>query len=694
MIGKIKKREGYREKFKAEKIVAAIIKAMNEVDEIDGNVANQIAEKIAKQDKDFMHIEDIQDLIEQYLIEAGKVKTVKAFILYRKARAEKRAKGWGLDELQQAIMDKKYMEKNETFDEWLDRVSGGNKKLRKLIKDKKFLFAGRILAHRGLDKNVTYSNCYVQKKPSDNIESIFDTAKELARTYSYGGGCGVDISNLRPRGAVVNNSARETTGAVSFMQLYDLTTSLIGQNGRRGALMISIADTHPDLPEFINIKTQSDMITKANISIRVTKAFMQAVENDEDWTLSFTTEKGDKIEKTMKARELYRMNCQNNWDWAEAGFLFWDTITQWHLMSEHPEHEYEGVNPCAEEPLMAGGSCLLGSLNLSEFVCHPFTPKAKFDYNKFRDAVRTAVVGLNEVLDEGLERHPLQIQRDNARDWRQIGLGIMGIADMLIKLGIKYGGGEALYLCNLIAHELINEAVYSSAMLAKEHGAFPKYDEAALFASEFFKANIKDEYKEVVKQYGLYNSQLLTIAPTGTLSTMWGISGGIEPIFAISYIRTTQSLHGEDVDYEVFTPIIKELMAALNIKNKKDLPDYVITAHDLQWRDRLMMQGVFQWRIDASISSTVNLPTETTVEEVEELFMTAAKLNLKGVTIFRDGCKRVGILNVSDADKEQDVEDNAYTNDTKFQTCPECGEQIEIIQNGCTICKCGYSPCH
>lgn len=258
--------------------------------------------------------------------------------------------------------------------------------------------------------------------PEDNLESIFDSAKELARTYSYGGGCGISIGNLRPKGAEVNNSARFTTGATSFMQLYDLTTGLIGQNGRRGALMISIPDSHPDLVDFMDIKTKDDSITKANISIQMSHEFMVAVLDDKPWRLHWEGEDGKVIEEYVSARDIFRKNAENNWDWAEAGVLYWDTIKDRHLMSEHPEHEFAGVNPCAEEPLMANGSCLLGSLNLSEFVVHPFTDDAYFDYTKFEDAVHISVEGLNEVLDEGLELHPLQGQRDNARDWRQIGL--------------------------------------------------------------------------------------------------------------------------------------------------------------------------------------------------------------------------------------------------------------------------------
>lgn len=250
------------------------------------------------------------------------------------------------------IWEKKYRYNEETFDEWLDRVSGGNEDVKQAIIEKKFLFGGRILSNRGLQKlgkKITYSNCYVIGEPRrDSIESIYDCAKQLARTYSYGGGCGVDIGKLAPRGAKVNNAARETSGAVSFMDLYNLTTELIGQNGRRGALMISIPCDHPDLEEFINIKSDLNKITKANISIRITDEFMEAVKNDSPYKLHFTREEtGEVIEKEVKAKEIFHKICEMNWDYAEPGMLFWDRIENWNLLSEDKEFSYAGVNPCA-----------------------------------------------------------------------------------------------------------------------------------------------------------------------------------------------------------------------------------------------------------------------------------------------------------------------------------------------------------
>lgn len=247
------------------------------------------------------------------------------------------------------IINKKYRYKNENFDEWLDRVSGNNTDLKQLIKEKKFLFGGRILSNRGLQNDglkVTYSNCYVVTPPEDNIESIFNCAGKLARTFSYGGGCGIDISKLAPRGSKVNNTAKETSGAVSFMDLYSLVTELIGQNGRRGALMISIDCNHPDLEEFINIKSDLNKITKANISIKVTDDFLKAVKENNDYTLKFIRlETGESIVKKVNAREIFTKFCTMNWDYAEPAFLFWDRIKSWNLLSNNEEFEYAGTNP-------------------------------------------------------------------------------------------------------------------------------------------------------------------------------------------------------------------------------------------------------------------------------------------------------------------------------------------------------------
>lgn len=635
---------------------------------------------------------------------------------------------WEMTELQSSIWVKKYNYKGEEgFPDWLDRVSGLNQKIRSRIAKKQFLFGGRILSNRGLPKKgikVTYSNCYVLAPPQDNIESIWGTSGKMAKTYAYGGGCGISLRDIRPRGAEVHNNARTTTGAVSFMPLYSLTTETIGQEGRRGALMISIPSKHPDLEEFIDVKTEQGAITGANVSIEIDDEFMRAAKYDLPYHLSFTVkDTGEVIEKWVNAKALYEKIIQNNWDWAEPGMLYWDTISRYHLMAAHRKFYFAGTNPCAEEPLPPGGSCLLGSINLSEFVVNPFTPFAYFDFDAFTVAVWDAVTALNEVLDEGLPLHPLEEQRESVRQLRQIGLGIMGLADALIMLGIAYGSEKSLDLSHQIGHTMANEAMRKSALIAAAQGTFDWYEWEVIEQSEYFQNVATDEIKDLVKQFGLRNSQILCIAPTGSISTMFGISGGIEPFFSLGYERTTKSLHGRDVKYWVDEPIVEKYRKATGNLDG-ELPEYFVTAMTLDWRKRIDMQAVWQTYIDASISSTVNIPQETTVEEVMDLYMYAWEKGLKGATIYREGCKRGGILSTTKTDEEtetvsegdasalpldfvvEEAESDGIRSYEKimdveevrasgyYSTCPECKSDNMVVSGGCVTCKdCGFSPC-
>lgn len=574
---------------------------------------------------------------------------------------------WVETKLGQDIWNKKYKSENESFDEWLDRISGGNEDIKQLIKDKKFLFGGRILANRGLYKlgrKICYSNCFVVTPPEDNIESIFDCAKKMARTYSYGGGVGIDISKLAPRGAKVNNAAKETTGSVSFMGLYSLVTELIGMSGRRGALMISIDCNHPDLLEFIDVKKDLNKVTKANISIKITDDFMKAVQNNEDWTFKFIRNETEEcIGKTVKAQDIFQKIIENNWDMAEPGALFWDRIEKYNLLSEDTNFKYAGVNPCAEEPLPAGGSCILGSINLSQLVLNPFTKDAVFDFDSFEKVVKIVVDGMNEVLDEGLPLLPLEEQLKSASNWRQIGIGVMGLADMLIKMSIKYGSKESLEICDMIGFTFADTAISESAILASRNEVYPMYS-PVIKESSFFGSNTTFGTQELVDDYGLRNSQLLTIAPTGSISTMLGISGGMEPIYNNSYTRKTESLHGRDEYYKVYTPIVQEYMKIHNIQDEIALPDFFVTAMTLDYKDRINLQAVWQEHIDASISSTVNVLEDFTVEQVKDLYIYAWEKGLKGVTIFRDNCARTGIL--TNIDKKEEVSTTNITSSSNL----------------------------
>ena len=563
---------------------------------------------------------------------------------------------WKLSELGEDIWKKKYQRNGESFEDWLERVSGGDTQVAQLIVDKKFLFGGRILSNRGItDRGVTYSNCYVIEPPHDSIEGIYEAAMKLARTFSYGGGCGVDISTLRPKGAEVHNAALTTSGAVSFMDVLEQTARVIGQNGRRGALMISMDSSHPDIHDFIDAKLDNKL-EKCNISVRM---------SDDDME-----NKPDILDHI----------ALNNYDWAEPGILYWDTIKRYNLLDEFAYFEYAGVNPCAEEPLPAGGSCLLGALNLSEFVENPFTDKAAFNIPEFKSAVRIAIRGLNDVLDEGLELHPLEEQRESVRDWRQIGLGIMGFADMLLKMSCQYDSARALDIIDMVGKTLVNTGLEESALLAMDTEPFPECDLRLILASTFItvlrNSNvIEDNTIDLIKRYGLRNSQLFTIAPTGSISTMLGVSGGVEPIFATHYTRKTESLHGEDVYYNVYTPIIQkmidmELIAEENVST-------IATAQNIDPFDRVTIQATWQRFIDASISSTVNVTNDTTVETIRDLYQAAWEEGCKGLTIYRAGCKKEGVL-VVDTSKEQTMENTIHIpiTDTSIDNCVAYGTQL------------------
>jgi ribonucleoside-diphosphate reductase alpha chain len=563
---------------------------------------------------------------------------------------------WKLSELGEDIWKKKYQRNGESFEDWLERVSGGDTQVAQLIVDKKFLFGGRILSNRGItDRGVTYSNCYVIEPPHDSIEGIYEAAMKLARTFSYGGGCGVDISTLRPKGAEVHNAALTTSGAVSFMDVLEQTARVIGQNGRRGALMISMDSSHPDIHDFIDAKLDNKL-EKCNISVRM---------SDDDME-----NKPDILDHI----------ALNNYDWAEPGILYWDTIKRYNLLDKFAYFEYAGVNPCAEEPLPAGGSCLLGALNLSEFVENPFTDKAAFNIPEFKSAVRIAIRALNDVLDEGLELHPLEEQRESVRDWRQIGLGIMGFADMLLKMSCQYDSARALDIIDMVGKTLVNTGLEESALLAMDTEPFPECDLRLILASTFItvlrNSNvIEDNTIDLIKRYGLRNSQLFTIAPTGSISTMLGVSGGVEPIFATHYTRKTQSLHGEDVYYNVYTPIIQKMIDTGVISEEN--VSTIATAQNIDPFDRVTIQAQWQRFIDASISSTVNVTNDTTVETIRDLYQAAWEEGCKGLTIYRAGCKKEGVL-VVDTSKEQTMENTIHIpiTDTSIDNCVAYGTQL------------------
>ena len=459
--------------------------------------------------------------------------------------------------------------------------------------------------------------------------------------------------------------------------------------------MLSLPINHPDIEDFIDIKLDLTKITKANISVMISDDFMKAVKRREKYLCKFEVEANNElIVKEVDAYKLFMKLCKNNHRMGEPGMLFWDKITNYNFMSADKTFELAGTNPCGEEPLPAGGSCLLGSLNLAEFVISPFNKLAEFDFTKFKEAVHTAINALDVVLDEGLDLHPLEEQKESVAKYRQMGLGVMGIADMLLKLNMTYGSQESLDFCDKVAQCLLNEAVRTSALLAKENGPFPAYTEKVL-ESPLLKL-VDEDVLLLVKRYGLRHSALLTIPPCGSISNLIGVSGGIEPIFALSYTRKTESIHGEDVYYKIVTPIAKQYMEKFNISTEEELPEMFVTANDIYYEDRIKMQAVWQKYIDASISSTVNLPSDSTIEDVAGVYMKAWEHGLKGITIFRDKCERAAILTHDEKEKKEVKKDEENIDEEigKKYNCPQCGADM-VKTGGCDLClNCGWSKCN
>ena len=427
--------------------------------------------------------------------------------------------------------------------------------------------------------------------------------------------------------------------------------------------MISMDVSHPDIEEFIDIKTDLNAVTKANISVKITDDFIKAVKNNTKYPCKFTLEDGSVICKYIDANKIMDKLALNNHRMGEPGILYWDRIQNYNLMQHFEDFGYAGVNPCAEEPLPAGGSCLLGAINLSEFIVNPFTPAARFDFDEFERVIHKAIFALNDVLIEGMPLHPLKEQQETVGKLRQIGLGIMGLADALIKLGITYGSSESLLTIETIGTALLYNSLIASSEYAKLDGntPFEGYDAHKVFESDIIQNLINNlNYYEVntlkvALQNGLFNSQLTTIAPTGTIAGLCNTSYGVEPNFAYSYTRKTESLHEEgDVYYTVEPKIVEDYRKATG--NKGELPDYFITTHQLDPFNRVDVQATIQKYIDASISSTVNLPESTTPEEIKAIYLYGAEKGVKGLTIFRNNCERMGILTVGD-DKEENTDD-------------------------------------
>ncbi|GAB4169290.1 MAG: hypothetical protein Kow00108_02890 [Calditrichia bacterium] len=699
-------------------------------------------------------------------------------------------------------------------------------KFYRALYDGQFMPGGRVLAGAGdLYRLKTLSNCFVTLIDEDNIESIYKSAYECARTYSYGGGIGVDISCLRPKDSVVHNAADKSTGAVSFMDIFSLTTGIIGQSGRRGALMITIDVKHPDSMEFIRVKKIPNWVTNqiveqlkwtnqfsdvqireiekqvmentqvrfANISLKVSDEFMQAVdeqskygsgkvlvykkkdktlvssayqteqlnysygipskniddyellevcdditalnnylysdykillsENDlndagkrdvfgdyviqlenvnydlairyaGDFLLYFASKPSNEIKRLVKAREIWDAFIEGNYKTAEPGLIFWSKMSKY-SPSNYVGRPISSTNPCAEVPLEKGGACNLASVNLSRFVKNGYTPQPKIEYNKLKEAVQVIIRFLDNVVTWNEFLNPLDTQKEAARLTRRLGLGIMGIADMLNQLGVAYDSEEGIQIMETVMREIANASYQASAKLAHEKAPSEIFDYKAYSKNPFFNEALSKETQKMIKEYGLRNIAMVSIAPTGTISNIVksfeldgrnyiGVSGGIEPIFALYYTRRSESFNNQL--FKVFHSTVQAYIDMYKLNDKVNdisdmeelkeiLPPYFFrTAHYIRPEKRVKIQSICQRYVDHSISSTVNLPEDIEPEVISDIYLKAWKEGLKGITIYRDG-SRFPVLSVEGKQTEFQV-----FKERKFKI--STGEDKEEIVSG------------
>jgi len=589
------------------------------------------------------------------------------------------------DELGADVLKNKYLApwENHPWEIWKRQASAlasveKSKKLQELwaakffaiLEDFTFVPGGRIMHGAGRDDiTTTLNNCYVMAIKDDAIDEIYKTVTSEALTYKYGGGCGHDLSVLRPSGESINGTGGESCGPTGFMNLFSENTNTIAQHGRRGANMQTLRVDHPDIEKFISIKTDDiNMVKYSNISVLLTHDFMKAVEEDTNFDLHWN----GKTYKTVRARDLWEQIITNAHASAEPGLLFWDT------MKEHHNAEYcsplVSTNPCAEQPLPDGGCCNLGGVNLERFV----DESSNFMIDEFKETVSVATRFLDNVVDYNVDRHALEIQKDNAINDRRIGLGILGLGDMLLKMGIKYDSEDALQTTDQIMKIFRDTAYETSVELAQEKGQYPKFDWPGFSKSKFVK-NLPKAMRDKIRKGGIRNSTITTVAPTGSGAIVAGVTSGVEPIFATSYTRRVKKNDGYGKDfreYKVYHPTIKKLFGT-----DEQLPDHVVTAHNIDPFFRVNMQGVIQKYIDSSISSTVNLAEDISVETVAEIYMTAYKSGLKGITVYREGSREGILVTKKEEDDRTVVAKAKEANASKVTPSPR---GRPIITNGVT----------
>ena len=551
-----------------------------------------------------------------------------------------------------------------------------------LMKDFKFIPGGRILSAAG-NLNLSFYNCFVLPSPSDSREGIIETLRQMVEIMSRGGGVGINISSLRPKDSPVYGVSGRSSGAVSWGALYSFATGLICQGGsRRGALGLVLNDWHPDILEFIKSKrTEGGAFSNANISVAISDAFMTAVEEDSDWQLVFPNtqhpEYDDKwngdlqawreasypvvTHKTIKAKELWNTIVESAWANGEPGVWFIDSANN--MSNSHYLGRLKCTNPCFEEPLPDFGVCCLGSLNLPAFIKEDLIASVRcvndaFLWEELENAIKTAVRFLDNVIDITPYFHDDIEQRQ--KNERRIGLGTMGLAEALIRLGLRYGSDDSLEFILKLYGFIAKTAYLASVELAKEKGRFPAYTDE--FLKSGFMMTMPKEVRDEVAKHGIRNMTILTQAPTGSIATMVGTSTGIEPFFDFRYTRKSQL--GVDYEYVKIYAEWKEAHPTGVSKNADDndspLPDYFVTAKDITTDEHVAVQAAVQRWVDASISKTVNLKKEATRDDVSNVFKKLYESGCKGGTVYRDGSRKEQVLNREESVEQQSIKELPY----------------------------------
>lgn len=562
-----------------------------------------------------------------------------------------------------ADVEKQYMD-NSAYDE-MTVVSMWAEKFYTALEDFKFIPAGRIVSGAGTQRNVTLSNCYVMGNIEDDMGSIFEHLKEAALTMQQGGGIGYCFSSLRPSGAKVKGVDSDASGPLTFMDVWDsMCRTIMSAGERRGAMMATMHCWHPDIEKFIEAKRDPSRLRMFNMSVLITDDFMEAVKSDSDWNLVFDR----KVYKTVKAKSLWDKIMLSTYHYAEPGVIFIDRINQMNNLSYM--EEIVATNPCGEQPLPPYGACLLGSINLAKMVKNIFTDKAEVDYKLLTETVIIAIRMMDNVNDAS--KYPLQSQYDSAQAKRRIGLGVTGVADMFLMMGIRYGSQESVILLDRVMEAITDTSYITSIELAKEKGSFPALDKEAYVDSGFMRTrNIG--IRDGVRTHGIRNALLTSIAPTGTISMYANnVSSGIEPIFAPKYERkilNADGTHSVEVvkDYAIYK--YEEMFG----EGKK--PPNLVTAQTITPSAHIRIQAVAQKHIDSSISKTTNCPEDINFDDFKDVYMLAWDMGCKGCTTYRPNEVTGSVLTAIEDDKPE--EGGACT----IEIDPDTGQMIRTCDS-------------